>query len=138
MLGTAITWTAPAFLRLDEGQCLPDDCDITGISEEEASWIASIYNLAAAAAGPISGFLMSRYGRKFVIMWYAIPMVVGYGAYIVADLINDNILIHVGRVLTGITLPQRSCDVFFLEKNIFRICIGVLCSHICCVYSRGV
>ncbi len=133
MLGTAITWTAPAFLRLDEGQCLPDDCDITGISEEEASWIASIYNLAAAAAGPISGFLMSRYGRKFVIMWYAVPMVVGYGAYIVADLINDNILIHVGRVLTGITLPQRSCDMFFLEFFFQDLHRGLMLSHLLCI-----
>ncbi len=108
-LGTATTWTSPAFLSIDETQCLPDNCDITGVSEEEASWIAAIFGLCAAIGGPAAGFLIGKYGRKWMLMWNAVPMALGFAAFLLAGIIDDHVLIYVGRSLTGEKVFTHTC-----------------------------
>ncbi len=54
-LGLSGAWTSPALLRIDESDCLPDDCDVSGVSETEASWIATIATITPIFSGPIAG-----------------------------------------------------------------------------------
>ena len=60
-LGLSTTWTSPALLRIDEAYCLPDQCDISGVSSEQASWIAAVNSLGAAVALPVSGKITSYF-----------------------------------------------------------------------------
>ena len=50
-LGATISWSSPAFLYINEDLCLPNDCDITGVSGDEASWIAACVSLGALTSG---------------------------------------------------------------------------------------
>ena len=59
-LGIAISWTSPALMRLNEEICLPDDCDITGVTAEMSSWMAASVSLGAAASGPITGWFSAK------------------------------------------------------------------------------
>ncbi len=54
-LGAAISWSSPALLYMNEELCGPkDECDISGISAEMASWIASSVSLGALFSGTVS------------------------------------------------------------------------------------
>ncbi len=61
-LGITQSWTSPALMRISEDLCLPDDCDITGVTEEEASWMAGAVYLGAAMTGPVTG--LSSFTRQ--------------------------------------------------------------------------
>lgn len=61
----ALTWSSPALLQIDETIC-GDNCDISGVSEEEASWIVGIFSLVGVISGPITGMHM---GNLCVCNW---------------------------------------------------------------------
>lgn len=56
-LGTALSWTSPALMKIDSSLCLNGDggCDIPGVSHEEASWIGALFFLGAVLSGPFAG-----------------------------------------------------------------------------------
>ena len=53
-LGTSLAWTSPALPRMQDDLCLAD-CDVPGITVDEASWIGAMLPLGAVLSGPIAG-----------------------------------------------------------------------------------
>ncbi len=44
---------------------------------------------------------MNVIGRKWLLVVWSIPVASGFSCFVIANVIDDNILIHVGRILTG-------------------------------------
>ena len=99
-LGTALAWSAPALPALDEEACF-DECDIPGISEFDASVINSLLPLAGIFAGPVTGFLLLKIGRKWTIVIMAIPLIIGNTFFAISYKFQSEELIYAGRFLTG-------------------------------------
>ncbi len=62
-MGATLGWTAPALPYLDEGLC-GDDCDVTGITTDDASWIGAVLTLGALLSGPVSGKVCFAGGER--------------------------------------------------------------------------
>ncbi len=69
--GMTLTWTSPALLQIDETIC-GDDCDISGVSEEEASWVVGIFSLAVLISAPITGILVINLAKqlKYILQYF--------------------------------------------------------------------
>lgn len=104
-LGTVLSWSAPTLPQLDletHGLCDHDIGEGEGLclrlTRDQQSWVASLLNFGAFTAGPISGLLMPRCGKKVTMMLLSVPIFAGWLCLILADTVW---LIYIGRFLTG-------------------------------------
>ena len=54
VLGTALGWTSPALPKIQESEC-GDECDVSNISDADASWIGALMPVGAMLSGPVVG-----------------------------------------------------------------------------------
>ncbi len=59
----------------------------------------------------LAGFLIAKFGRKWIMVCYAFPMAVGFALFVIAGTIDDHILIYIGRFLTGRVKQTRTSSV---------------------------
>ncbi len=45
---------------------------------------------------------MNVIGRKWLLVLWSIPVALGFSCFVIANVIDDNIPLHVGRLLSGI------------------------------------
>ena len=97
-LGTVLSWPAPTLPQLSAQSCSGSCAGLLILSIEQQSWVAALLNFGAFTAGPVSGFLMPRYGKKWTMVILSLPIFIGWLFLIFA--INVEML-YVGRFLTG-------------------------------------
>ncbi|XP_071950741.1 solute carrier family 2, facilitated glucose transporter member 8-like [Antedon mediterranea] len=91
MIGFTLAFTSPAVPDMENRNVLTTDTQI--------SWFSSLMAIGAIIGGPVAGYCLSHYGRKFTMMLCNLPLTFGYG--LIASL--DNVAsLYVGRILTGI------------------------------------
>ena len=96
-LGTVLSWPAPTLPQLSNS-CFEACEDELMLSTEQQSWVAALINIGAIIAGPIAGFLMSRYGKKCTMIIISFPVFLGWLLLIFATNVE---MLYAGRVLTG-------------------------------------
>ena len=127
-LGTGIAWSSPA-VPLIKQDCQvvleQNEQDISvcafenpkdGIDSDQAKWVSSIFNLGAMVAAVITGFLLSRLGRKWTMIINCVPMALGYVCLLLplwAEGANPSFF-FVGRFLTGV-----GCGGFALAPPVY-------------------
>jgi MFS family permease len=139
--GTLLGWSSPAAPRLvDESQYFP-------IDSNEWSWIASIYNVGCSISCLIVGFLMNRFGRKWTMIGFVVPFVVGWSLLIWAQ---NFLMLLIGRFILGvaggafyIAMPQYTTEI--AQKEIrgilgsflqLQVALGVLFVYTVGAYVR--
>jgi len=97
-LGTVLSWPAPTLPQLSPQLC-GDDCEgLLILSVEQQSWVAALLNFGAFTAGPMTGILLPRYGKKWSMVFLSLPIFLGWVLLIFA--VNVPML-YLGRFLTG-------------------------------------
>ena len=123
-LGTGIAWSSPA-IPLIKSDCqvllnASDNCafkvedDVSGIDDDQAKWVSSIFNLGAMVAAVLTGILLGKVGRKWAMIISCVPMAVGYLCLMLpiwADGTNPSFF-FVGRFLTGKSLLMKYSSNF--------------------------
>jgi MFS family permease len=128
--GTLLGWSSPAAPRLvDEQQYFP-------ITSDQWSWVTSIYNVGCSISCLIVGFLMNKYGRKWTMIGFVFPFVIGWSLLIWAQ--NFTMMV-VARFILGvaggafyIAMPQYTTEI---AENDVR---GILGSFLQLQISLGV
>lgn len=80
-MGTTLGWTAPV------GPMLLTNPNQYGfpVTTENISWIAAYMPLGALIGCPIMAVLGSKLGRKHLMIWLNLPIIVGWGLIIWAQ-----------------------------------------------------
>ncbi|CAG7727730.1 unnamed protein product [Allacma fusca] len=91
-IGTMMCWTATALPDLRNSPT------IGPITESQESVISSIVTLGAAAACPLTGYCVERFGRRKTMLALTIPFVSGWLLIAFAEHIY---MIYAGRFVTG-------------------------------------
>ena len=113
-LGTGIAWSSPA-LPLLKKEChdkllskndSAENCAFTsetGIGDDQAKWISSIFNLGAMVAAVMTGILLGTVGRKWAMIINCVPMALGYLCLMFPVWVEGTnpSFFFVGRFLTG-------------------------------------
>ena len=113
-LGTGIAWSSPA-LPLLKKDCQAtlllkndstENCAFTietGIGDDQAKWISSIFNLGAMVAAVMTGILLGKVGRKWAMIINCVPMALGYLCLMFPIWVEGTnpSFFFVGRFLTG-------------------------------------
>ena len=102
-LGTVLSWSAPALPQLSlQPEVRPSlvwpAASLLRLDLEQQSWVASLLNFGAFTAGPLSGWLMPRYGKKWTMMILSVPIFCGWICLITASSVY---ILYCGRFLTG-------------------------------------
>ena len=114
-LGTGLAWSSPALPFL-VGCNLPDmpsgydpdksNCTLpVSFSDEEGSWIGSMFNIGALVAAFATGLLMPAIGRKWTMILLSVPFIIGWICLIIPAYktdISSPALFLVGRFFTGV------------------------------------
>ena len=97
-LGTVLSWPAPTLPQLSPKSC-PGSCEgLLILTVEEQSWVAALLNFGAFTAGPITGIVIPRYGKKWTMVLLSLPIFTGWIFLVFA--VNVEML-YLGRFLTG-------------------------------------
>ncbi|XP_067009742.1 facilitated trehalose transporter Tret1 [Anabrus simplex] len=93
--GTVLGWSANAVPYLQS-----EDSPLEGgpISDDEASWLASLLCLAAIPSTPFFSFICQRYGCKIGGYLVGVPLVV---SWIIVIFANSLTLLYVSKVIAG-------------------------------------
>ncbi len=132
LCGAALSWSAPALPRIqvkierekaptkyfDQKLChqenlCNDECDISGVSQREGSWIGALMPVGAAFSGIAAGWMLGRMGRRWTIAICSVPFLIGTLLFVVAYEVNNKVPLFFGRVLTGL----KSIFAFFLKRR---------------------
>ena len=112
-LGIVLAWTSPILPFLSDcndqfhnfnpnlNNCtLPE-----AFTKEEGSWISSLFGIGVLFSCAISGILMSNIGRKWTLMAFNGPLLLGWICLLIpvykTDITTPH-LFYVGRILTGL------------------------------------
>lgn len=128
--GTILGWTSPAGPRLvQEIQYFP-------ITNDEWSWIASIYNVGCSFSCLFIGYLMDKFGRKNTMLGLVVPLIIGWSLLAWA---KSFLMLLCGRFILGlgggafyIVTPQYTTEI--AQKDIR----GILGSFLQLLISIGV
>ena len=97
-LGTVLSWPAPTLPQLSPQSCQESCEGLLILTVEEQSWVAALLNFGAFTAGPITGILMPRHGKKMTMVLLSLPIFTGWLLLVFA--VNVEML-YLGRFLTG-------------------------------------
>lgn len=98
IVGTSLTWSSPMLPQLnDTSKTVFDDVP----TQDEQSWIGSLLALGAIFGPPLSGFLAGAIGRKWTMMFLAVPFLI---AYIIMAFAKQLVAFYVARILCGISV----------------------------------
>jgi MFS family permease len=103
-LGTAMAWTSPALPHIADCQG-EEDCDFS-FDENDGSWIGSLLNLGALPAALATGYFMSKFGRKWSMIYMSVPFTIGWIIMLLPypldmDCTTNKWLFYIGRLITG-------------------------------------
>lgn len=120
-LGNALAWTSPSLPRISQELCAYNSdetsdkkttCDITGVTDKLAGWIGPLLPAGAILVGPLIGFFVDKFGRKWTMVALAIPTFAGWLLITISKSMDSIIAIYSGRILIGKVL-----DKYFLIKT---------------------
>ncbi|CAM1307224.1 SLC2A8 (predicted) [Pycnogonum litorale] len=101
-MGSTIGYTSPAIPLMRE------ESSPVRITRNEAAWIGSLMNVGALVAGPITGYVIEKFGRKTALFYITFPFIVGY--LLMAYARNLTMLL-IGRIVTGFCAGSISLSV---------------------------
>lgn len=106
------------------------------IDDEMGSWIASLHSAATPFGSLLSGVLMDRIGRKFVLQLASVPLILGW---ILITLSENHAVLLLGRVIAGLSagLSAAAGQVLIGESTEPRL-RGMLSSGPFASYSFGI
>ncbi|XP_046650205.1 solute carrier family 2, facilitated glucose transporter member 8-like isoform X3 [Daphnia pulicaria] len=106
LLGTTLGWSSPVQPQLQHistGSFYPNDTQLANIwhidlDDDQMSWVGSLLNIGAMIGALSGGFLMDKFGRRFVLMVMTAPYIIGW---LMISLAVDSNMLYVGRVVVG-------------------------------------
>ncbi|XP_063241612.1 uncharacterized protein LOC134541845 [Bacillus rossius redtenbacheri] len=112
LAGTTYGWPAPILPVL---QSADSPVGIPPITDDEASWLASVYCLSRIAALPFFMYIIERYGCKVTGYCVAAPFVVSYAMLLFANsmgmLFWARFITGIASAGTGILPPSYTIDI---------------------------
>ncbi len=86
LLGTTLGWSSPVQPQLQHisaGSFYPNDTQLANIwhidlDDDQMSWVGSLLNIGALLGALSGGFLMDKFGRRFVLMMMTAPYIIGW------------------------------------------------------------
>ena len=121
-MGAAIAWTSPTLPNLEDcsnNTLKPDGCAFEGVeyTSDQTSWIASLFNIGALISSCITGFVMSKLGRRYTIIVMAIPFIAGSILLALTKPLDlsEIAYFYVGRILAGEKTALCCCTMFKSE-----------------------
>ncbi|CAH0555867.1 unnamed protein product [Brassicogethes aeneus] len=109
--GTTISWTSSQLTKLQKS----DDSPLgRAITDNEASWITSLYSIGGIIGPLIFGYINVKIGQRLTLIALAVPFIVPYLIFAFATHIN---WYYAGRFLLGVGIaPMFSiCTVYVAE-----------------------
>lgn len=94
------TWTSPIYPKLYSNDTTVNPIG-RPITHDEDSWIGSIINIGAVLGAIPAGLVADRIGRKWTLLFIALPH---FTAYLMFALANEVYLFYLGRFINGIAL----------------------------------
>ncbi|XP_060528434.1 facilitated trehalose transporter Tret1-like [Cylas formicarius] len=79
---------------------LQNNNDSMNINDELASWIASVHSAATPFGSLVSGMLMDRCGRKLVLQFASVPLILGW---ILIGFAQNHTFLLLGRAVAGLS-----------------------------------
>ncbi|XP_046452123.1 solute carrier family 2, facilitated glucose transporter member 8-like isoform X5 [Daphnia pulex] len=106
LLGTTLGWSSPVQPQLQHiaaGSFYPNDTQLANIwhidlDDDQMSWVGSLLNIGAMIGALSGGFLMDKFGRRFVLMMMSAPYIIGW---LMISLAVDSSMLYVGRIIVG-------------------------------------
>ncbi len=114
--GAGFAWSSPALPRINEADC-QDDCDISGVGDTMSTWIVTIFLIGGIFSGPMAFYLMKVTGRKYTLILFVVPMLIGYILLVLSKVFDNVILLLVGRFLAG-----KTCDLEDIQYGSMSLC----------------
>ena len=74
----------------------------------------------------ISGWLLSKRGRRLGMLLFSIPIILGYASLVLAYYTDMKALLYLGRLLTGKFNPKLTIKFCCLTKQFSRPCLPTL------------
>ncbi|CAL8092535.1 unnamed protein product [Orchesella dallaii] len=115
--GTALSYPSTALPSLRE-----DVYFKTVITDQDETWIGSVFALGAVMSGPAAGFAIERMGRRMSMLVLSVPF---FLSWMLINIATDVPMIIIGRFLTG----------FF--SGVFLIAAPIFTAEISDVSIRG-
>jgi len=86
LLGTTLGWSSPVQPQLQHitiGGIYANDTQLANIwyirlDDDQISWVGSLLNIGALLGALSGGFLMDKFGRRFVLMMMTSPYIIGW------------------------------------------------------------
>ena len=94
-----MSWTSPALPLLQTNGSVPL------ITDEEGSWVGSLFNLGAFLGALPAGLVIDRLGRKVTLCALSLPLI---GSWLLLAFSGSVCELYVGRVLGGIAVGAIS------------------------------
>ena len=66
-----------------------------------AGWIGPLFPAGAILVGPLIGFLVDRFGRKWTMVVLSLPNFLGWLLITISKSMDSIIAIYLGRILIG-------------------------------------
>lgn len=129
IVGLSVGWIAPTIVNLQQ----PDS--VLPITEEQASWIASISEIGRMSSPFVSPFIVDTVGRKYSVMLVATLFLVIWPVQI---FVRDALLLCIIRLVFG--LINGIHDVvasIYTTENCFTKLRGVIGSTVTVVFLAG-
>jgi len=143
IVGTWLGWISPVQPQLQnlDGRGDPSSIWFVELSDEEISWVGSLFNLGAFFGCMAGGMLMDRFGRKTTMLMTAVPNIV---AWLIAALSVDTSMLYIARLLGGmaggictVAAPSYIGEITTANKrgslgSVFQLslCIGIVVSSL--------
>lgn len=138
--GCVAGWSSPAIPYLQNNVVGAARVAVP-ITDNEASWIASIITIGAILGSVPAGQLSYKFGRKWFLIFLALPSFVGWLMIIYAE--HDVRLLILGRFITGIAFGACSVAIPLYNAEIvadtirgrvgvffdLALCVGILWAY---------
>jgi len=79
-----------------------------GLSEDDASWFASVLSISQIAGCLLSGVVLDEFGRRKAIILLSVPFVIGLAIQCAVPQPLNVALLFIGRVITGVACGASS------------------------------
>ncbi|PSN50532.1 hypothetical protein C0J52_03509 [Blattella germanica] len=119
--GSYMSWTSPALPMLQANSSVPH------ITDEEGSWIGSLFNLGAFIGALPAGLICDKLGRKVTLCILAAPLI---ASWLLIAFSSSVIELYLGRIIGGIAVGAISVAtptyIAELAENSIRGALGTL------------